>query len=141
MPFHRRYGQTERARELRQQENPAEASMWTALKDRKLGGHKFVRQLPLGSYYADFVCRSAKLIVEIDGSQHVGSAYDQRRDAYMSQLGYAVLRLPSSLVLRQRAEVCDTILAVLEGRVSGSVEAVDMKYTHPSPGAPRRPLP
>jgi very-short-patch-repair endonuclease len=88
MPFQRQYGQTERARELRQQENPAEASMWVALKDRKLGGYKFVRQLPIGPYFADFVCRSAKLVVEIDGSQHVDSSYDRQRDAFI--LGWAM---------------------------------------------------
>jgi very-short-patch-repair endonuclease len=141
MPFQRQYGQTERARELRQQENPAEASMWVTLKDRKLGGYKFVRQLPIGPYFADFVCRSAKLVVEIDGSQHVDSSYDRQRDAFMSRLGYAILRLPSGTVLRKRAEVCDAILAVLNGYTAENVETIDMKFIRPSPGAARRPLP
>jgi very-short-patch-repair endonuclease len=141
MPFQRKYGQTERARELRQQENPAEASMWVALKDRKLDGHKFVRQLPIGPYFADFACRSAKLVVEIDGSQHVDSSYDRRRDAFISRLGYAILRIPSTRVLRQRSEVCDAILAVLDGRIIENTEAIDMRFIRPSPGALRRPLP
>ncbi len=141
MPFQRQYGQTERARDLRQQENPAEASMWTVLKDRQLGGYKFVRQLPVGPYYADFVCRLSKLVVEIDGSQHVDSGYDHRRDGSMVRMGYSVLRVPSSLVLRQRIVVCDAILAALEGRITESVDTLDMKFTRPSPGASRRPLP
>ncbi len=141
MPFQRQYGQTERARDLRQQENPAEASMWTILKNRQLGGYKFVRQLPIGPYYADFVCRSFKLVLEIDGSQHVDSTYDRRRDQFMMRQGYAVLRIPSSLVLRQSNVVCDTILAALDGRITDNVDTLDMRFTRPSPGALRRPLP
>jgi very-short-patch-repair endonuclease len=141
MPFQRQYGQTERARDLRQKENPAEASMWTVLKDRQLGGFKFVRQLPIGPYYADFVCRALKLVVEIDGSQHVDSEHDRRRDQVMVRMGYSVLRVPSGLVLRQRREVCDTILSALEGRITENVDTLDMKFTRPSPGAARRPLP
>lgn len=141
MRFQRQLGQTERARELRQRDNPAEASMWTVLKNRQLGGHKFVRQLPIGQYYADFVCRAYRLVVEVDGSQHVNNEYDWKRDTYMAKEGYAVLRIPSATVLRQRAVVCDAILAVLEGRILENVDTLDMKFTHPSPGASRRPLP
>jgi very-short-patch-repair endonuclease len=135
MPFRRQAGQTERARTLRQQENPAEASLWTVLKNRQLAGHKFVRQLPIGPYYADFVCRSAKLVVEIDGSQHVDSAYDDRRDRFMLVQGYAVLRFPSALVLCQRREVCDAMLAAIVGRIGDAADTLDMKYTGPHPSA------
>ena len=131
MPFQRQAGQTKRARELRQQENPAEASMWTVLKDRQLGGHKFVRQLPIGPYYADFVCRSVRLVLEIDGSQHVDSEYDRRRDQFMSKSGYSILRVPSAQVLRQRREVCDAILAAIEGRITENIDTLDMKYSGP----------
>jgi very-short-patch-repair endonuclease len=134
MPFQRQYGQTKRARELRQQENPAEASMWTVLKNRQLGGYKFVRQLPIGPFYADFICRAAKLVVEIDGSQHVENTYDRRRDQFMAQLGYAVLRIPSTTVLQQREAVCDTILAALEGGITENLDCLDMKYLRPSSG-------
>jgi very-short-patch-repair endonuclease len=133
MSFQRQAGQTKRARDLRQQENPAEASMWTVLKDRQLGGHKFVRQLPIGPSYADFVCRSVRLVLEIDGSQHVACDYDRRRDQFMAAKGYAVLRIPSALVLRQRREVCDTILAAIEGRITDNIDTLDMKYLRPSP--------
>jgi very-short-patch-repair endonuclease len=133
MSFQRQAGQTKRARDLRRQENPAEASMWTVLKDRQLGGHKFVRQLPIGPFYADFVCRSVRLVLEIDGSQHVDSDYDRRRDQFMAAKGYAVLRIPSALVLRQRREVCDTILAAVDGRITENIDTLDMKYLRPSP--------
>jgi very-short-patch-repair endonuclease len=141
MPFQRKSGQTARARILRQQENPAEASLWTVLRNRQLNGHKFVRQLPIGPYYADFVCRASRLVVEVDGSQHVGSLYDKHRDAFMVRLGFGVLRFPSVSILNNRAVVCDAILAALDGRFSEVVEAMDLKYTRPSPAALRRPLP
>jgi very-short-patch-repair endonuclease len=141
MPFQRQSGQTARARSLRQQENPAEASLWTILRNRQLNGHKFVRQLPIGPYYADFVCRAAKLVIEVDGSQHVDNAYDQRRDAFMTHLGFGILRFPSVSILSERAVVCDAILAVLDGRLSENVSAMDLKYIRPSPAALRRPLP
>ena len=66
-----------RARTLRHGDNMAEAILWNALKARKLKGHKFVRQMPIGLYFADFACRSRKLIVEVDGSQHANSDYDR----------------------------------------------------------------
>jgi very-short-patch-repair endonuclease len=66
-----------RARTLRHGDNMAEAILWNELKARKLKGHKFVRQMPIGLYFADFACRSRKLIVEVDGSQHANSDYDR----------------------------------------------------------------
>ena len=139
MSFQRQIGQTARARSLRQQENPAEASLWLVLRNRQLKGHKFVRQLPIGPYYADFVCRAAKLVVELDGSQHVDNVYDKRRDFFMSKLGFGVLRIPSVSVLNKRAVVCDAILAVLEGRLNESINAMDLKYIRPSSVSLRSP--
>ena len=79
----RKKGTTTRARSLRNAGNQAEALLWEELKDRRLGGYKFVRQFPLGPYYADFLCREHKLVVELDGSQHAGRASDRLRDAHM----------------------------------------------------------
>ena len=132
MPFQRQAGQTKRARFLRQQDSPAEVALWTVLKNRQLGEHKFVRQLPIGRYYADFVCRAASLVVEVDGSQHVDSKSDRLRDGFMLQLGYGVLRIPSMQVLHRRDNVCDTILAILDGRLTQNVDTLDMKFTPPS---------
>lgn len=117
-----------RARELRQTANPAEQCLWNALKARRLGGYKFTRQFPVGPYFADFACREHMLLVEVDGSQHVGSGYDQRRDAYLLNEGYSILRVPSVTVLRARGAVCDSILAALEGRMEDSVEAPDLSF-------------
>jgi very-short-patch-repair endonuclease len=69
---------------LRSTPNAAEQALWSALKARQLAGHKFTRQFPIGPYVADFACREAFLVIELDGSQHQDNAdYDQRRDVYM----------------------------------------------------------
>ena len=120
-------GVTDRARTLRRNDNIAEAILWNELKDRRLGGHKFVRQFPLGPFFADFACRQKRLVVELDGSQHVDSDYDRGRDAYMTGRGWAVLRFGSWDVLKNNAEVCETILAALDGRLDATV-ASDLRY-------------
>jgi very-short-patch-repair endonuclease len=61
--------------------------------NRRLSGYKFVRECVIGNYIADFVCRDKKLIVEIDGGQHMEAAeYDQRRTDYLTANGYRVVR-------------------------------------------------
>ena len=59
-----------KARELRKNPTEAERKLWKYLRLRQLGGYKFRRQAPLGSYIVDFVCLEKKLIVELDGGQH-----------------------------------------------------------------------
>ena len=90
---------TRRARSLRRRSTRAEWVLWLALRDRRLGGLKFARQQPLGPYYADFVCREQRLIIEVDGGQHADSASDRRRDAYLKTLGYRVVRVWNNEVL------------------------------------------
>lgn len=69
----RQPGKTTQARKLRRDETDAEYRLWYELKGRRLNGFKFSRQVPLGAYIADFVCREKMLIVELDGSQHASS--------------------------------------------------------------------
>jgi very-short-patch-repair endonuclease len=129
MPRSRRKpGTTERARSLRQGGNVAEARLWDELKDRKLGGYKFVRQFPIGRYFADFACRKARLVVEVDGSQHADSESDRARDQIMTELGWSVIRFWNVDVLKELAPVCNTILAALDGRLSEPVEAYDLRF-------------
>ena len=90
------------------------------LRARRLGGYRFVRQFPVGQYFADFACREAALIVEVDGSQHIESEHDAVRDAYLTEQGYSVLRFWNTDVLLHSHGVAEQILAAL-----GS---------HPSPG-------
>ena len=120
---------TIRARELRLTPKPAEQSLWSVLKARQLGGWKFTRQMPIGPYFADFVCRERCVVIEVDGSQHLErAAYDRSRDEYMLAAGYSVYRVPMNSVLNERAAVCDSILAVLENRIEDFVEAPDLKF-------------
>jgi very-short-patch-repair endonuclease len=107
-----------RAQTLRAASTEAERKLWYRLRDRRLGGTKFVRQAPVGPYYADFVCRACKLIVEVDGSQHADSAHDGKRDAILIALGYRVLRFWNADVLGSIEDVCETIVAAVEGRLA-----------------------
>lgn len=72
---------------------------------------KFRRQVPIGRFIADFVCAEARLIVEIDGSQHADSNHDRIRDAELKARGFRVLRFWNDEVLRDLNAVCDTIIA------------------------------
>jgi len=120
---------------LRRGDNMAEAYLWDALKAKKLGGHKFVRQMPFGPYFADFACRASKLIVEVDGSQHADSSHDRKRDEFMRGVGYSVLRLWNTDVLRDIEPCCAAILAALEGRLSEDTVASDMRFVFAAGGA------
>ena len=70
---------------------------------------KFRRQEPIGPYIVDFVCYEHRLIVELDGSQHFESARDVTRDAYLSDLGFRVLRVASADVMSDLSSVTSTI--------------------------------
>src|SRR5262245_34450263 len=129
----RRPSTTARARELRDAGNIAEAKLWNELKDRKLAGYKFVRQLPVGPFFADFMCRRKRLVVEIDGGQHAESDADCRRDEFMRARGISVIRFWNTDVLKSLTEVCETILADLEGRYTEDVMAVDLRYISATP--------
>ena len=118
---------TTRARSLRQSDNDSESALWQELRGRRLNGYKFVRQLPIGRYFADFSCREAKLVIELDGSQHADSAYDRQRDAVMRSDGWSVLRFRNFDVFAERAALLETIVAALDGRLEPMV-AVDMRY-------------
>ncbi len=117
---HRRPGATMRARRLRRDETDAERQLWRRLSGRELGRFKFVRQVPIGPYVVDFLCRAKRLVVELDGEQHAESATDIIRTAFLNRHGYAVLRFWNHEVLREREAVLDAILAVLDGRLRGT---------------------
>ncbi|MFC3704376.1 endonuclease domain-containing protein [Devosia honganensis] len=104
---------TTRPRQLRQAASIAENRLWYVLRNRGLSGHKFVRQFPVGPYIADFACREAALIVELDGGQHAGNAADDVRTAFLNGEGYSVLRFWNNEVLANRDGVLSTILRVI----------------------------
>ena len=105
---------TRRARELRKQGTPAEIKLWQSLSKRQLHGFKFSRQIPIGPYFADFVCRSAKLVIEVDGPSHdVQVEYDCARTELIEGQGYRVIRFSNMDVLQNLEDVLATIGRVL----------------------------
>lgn len=138
---YRKKGATNRARRLRQEQTEAEYRLWYQLSRRELCGYKFVRQVPLGPYVVDFLCRSKRLIVEIDGEQHAESAADEVRTVYLNRHGYSVLRFWNHEVLRERDSVLDAILSVLDEQLPGA--PYSLRFA-PAPSPARyasRPLP
>lgn len=86
---------SELARNLRKNATDAERKLWRHLRLAKREGVHFRRQAPIGPYVADFACHRAKIVVELDGSQHSkheNMTYDAARTAYLESRGYRVLR-------------------------------------------------
>ena len=82
----------------------------------------FRRQYQIGCYYADFYCYKARLVVELDGTQHTdpaGIAYDQNRTRFMEQQGLAVLRFSNLDVWRNFSGVCQAIHMAVTSRMQG----------------------
>lgn len=98
------------ARQLRKHMTDAESQLWRHLRRRNIEGFKFRRQHPLGPFVADFACLEARLIVEIDGGQHgERESYDGRREAWLRQQGYRVLRFWNNEVLCETESVLEVI--------------------------------
>jgi very-short-patch-repair endonuclease len=113
------------ARELRKNLTEAETFAWSRLRYRQIGGHKFRRQMSLGSFVVDFVCLDSRLIVELDGGPHADQVEaDQRRTDWLNQLGFRVLRFWNHDVLREWETVERVIWEAL-----GSANSTP----HPSP--------
>ena len=102
------------AKRMRRQPTHAERALWRLLRARRLCEWKFRRQVRLEPYIVDFVCFETRLIVEADGSQHVENAYDQRRDVFLAEQGFRVLRFWNNDVLANREGVLAAVLAALE---------------------------
>ena len=101
---------TERARTLRRDSTDAERRLWSALRNRRLEGVRFRRQVVLGRYVADFCSAHPKLVVELDGAQHEDQkSYDEARTRYLEGQGYAVLRFWNAEVFVQLGAVLATI--------------------------------
>jgi very-short-patch-repair endonuclease len=98
---------------MRANPTPAERRLWSMLRDRRMPSAKFRRQHVIPPYIVDFACLERWLIVEADGSQHADSISDRRRDAYLQQLGFRVLRFWNNDVLENSTGVFDLIHAEL----------------------------
>ena len=105
----------ERARGLRQSESDAEQRLWFHLRGRRLKGWKFRRQHPVPPYIVDFYCEAARLVVELDGSQHTNET-DEARTRYLESMGLKILRYWDHDVLQQTHAVLESILGAAENR-------------------------
>jgi very-short-patch-repair endonuclease len=102
------------ARRLRAGSTEEEATLWAMLRNRRFAEYKFRRQVPIDRYIADFVCHSARLVVELDGSQHVESERDMIRDAAILRHGYRVLRIWNNELTHDRSGVLDAVWYALQ---------------------------
>ena len=92
---------TDRARALRQSSGSAEERVWSAVRGGRIDGHRFRRQHPVGSYFADFACDPLRLIIEIDGGVHrldEVAARDLERQQALEALGWTVIRVTNDQV-------------------------------------------
>ncbi len=117
---------TARSRELRLNATEAERKLWTQLSARKIAGVRFNRQFPVGPFICDFVSRTAKLVIEVDGGQHaVDVEKDKARTAYLEAQGFRVIRFWNNDVLDR-----------IEG-VVGEIEGVLADMPSPNPSRKR----
>ncbi|WP_316976761.1 endonuclease domain-containing protein [Shumkonia mesophila] len=102
------------ARRLRRNLTEAEARLWFHLRRKQLEGHRFRRQVPIGPYIIDFVCLAERLLIEVDGGQHVEARKrDQRRTQWLESQGFRVLRFWNHDVLGNTDGVVETIRLAL----------------------------
>ena len=102
------------AARLRRDMTDVERKLWLAVRDRRLGGFKFRRQVTIGPFIVDFLCVEARLIVEFDGGQH-GEEVDARRTSYLEAQGYRVMRFWNNDLIDSFEGVLEAILRALDG--------------------------
>jgi very-short-patch-repair endonuclease len=112
---------TLRSRELRNNATDAERKLWRAISHRQLNGVRFNRQVPIGPFICDFVARTPKLIIEVDGGQHaIGADADARRTRFLQDRGYRVIRFWNNEVLENIEGVVEVIFQALSNSPSPS---------------------
>jgi very-short-patch-repair endonuclease len=107
------------ARALRKNSTDAERALWSEVRDHRLNGAGFRRQVPIGNYIADFVCHSAKLVIELDGGQHFSDQAEKKdaaRTTVIEANGFQVIRFSNHDVMTNRAGVLETIAAAVAER-------------------------
>jgi len=106
--------ETARARALRNAATPAERELWHHLSRSQIDGFKFSRQMPIGPYVCDFLCRSARLVIEIDGFSHDARlTSDTSRTEWLERAGYRVIRFTNDDVFQRIEGVLTIIRKVL----------------------------
>ena len=108
----------ERSIELRNQQTSEERKLWYIYLSKY--PFKIRRQHPIGKYIVDFFCKEAKLIIEIDGIQHLldkNIKYDDERTLYLEKLGYRVVRFGNPDVNKKFDDVCFYIDLIIKERL------------------------
>lgn len=123
-PLARKRITLQRAKKLRSDQTDAEAKLWYHLRAHRFLGIKFKRQKPVGPYIVDFICDEHRLVIELDGGQHIErQSYDERRSQFLNSQGLRILRFWNDDVLRDTDAVLEAIRLALGEQ--------------PSPTAPR----
>ena len=103
----------QRARDLRKNSTDAEMHLWYYLRASRLG-FKFKRQVPIGTYIVDFTCLEKRLIIELDGGQHMDNhIYDMKHTDSLTKHGFKVLRFWNHDVFQQTPSVLEAIMTAL----------------------------
>ena len=114
--------------ELRREASPAERRLWQHLARSQMQGFKFSRQIPIGPYFVDFVCRSEKLVIELDGFSHdMRADYDIARTRYIEEQGFRVIRFTNEDVFKN----LEGVLVMIGQNLT------QMSLPTPSPSPPR----
>jgi len=107
----------ELARKLRKELTPAEIKLWAWLRGNKINGVNFRRQHAIGKYVADFCAIKEKLVIELDGSQHLEQGeYDKERTEFLESQGYRVIRFWNNQVMKDMEGVILAIINALESK-------------------------
>jgi len=105
----------QRSRDLRKNLTDAEQKLWQKLRMKQINGNKFRRQFVLGNYIVDFICLNKRLIIEVDGGQHMDNvSYDLKRDEWLKKQNFKVLRFWNNQVLNEIDSVLEVIVKNLE---------------------------
>src|SRR5438445_13761727 len=132
----------ETARRLHANATNAEARIWRHLRRSPMLGSHFRRQVPIGPYIADFACMAARIVIEVDGSQHgsqPGKARDEARTRWLEREGFRVLRFWNNDLTENIQGVLETIHAALYG--SRDADALLLTHERRPKSAPRHPTP
>lgn len=125
---------------LRRKMTDAERKLWYALRDRRFEGFKFLRQVPIGPFVADFVCRREGLIIEVDGGQHALQIdKDEARTAFLMAEGFRVVRFWNGDVLKNLEGVLTIIRLELPEVPSVLPRGARPPHPSPLPGGERGP--
>ena len=104
-----------RARALRHNATDTEKLLWRRIRMWQVDDYKFRRQQPLGRYIVDFVCLEKRVVVELDGGQHAEqSANDMRRDEWLREQGFIVLRFWNHEVVQNIDDVTEKIFQTVK---------------------------